>query len=116
MISGLLFLLSIASGFWLGAGGKPYSTLILTIHKLISLGTFVYLSVAIFRLHKLAPLPAGQLAAVALMVVLFLGLVATGGMLSMGKEFPVLVLKLHRIAPWLTLLTTGAVVYLLFDK
>lgn len=113
MVSGFLFLISIASGFWLNAGGKPYSVLILTLHKLISVGTFVYLCLTIYRLHKLAPLSSGQVAVAVLAAMLFLCLIATGGMLSTGKEFPTFVLRLHQIAPWLTLITVGAAKYML---
>jgi len=42
-----------------------------------------------------------------------LSLIATGGLLSSGKEMPAVVLKLHQIAPYLTMLFTVATLYLL---
>jgi hypothetical protein len=114
LVSGVLFAASIASGFWLAAGEKPYNVLVLTLHKLISLGTFVYFGLAVYRLHKLTPLAAGQMAIAVLTVIFFLCLIATGGMLSSGKEFPAIVLKLHQIVPWLTLVSAGTLMVLLF--
>lgn len=42
--TGLLFLFIFLSGFWLSHSGKPYNTLIFTIHKLIGLAAGVFCS------------------------------------------------------------------------
>jgi hypothetical protein len=104
--AGLFFLFVFLSGFWLSNSGKPLNSLILTIHKLIAVGAAIFLSVTVYRANQVAPLSATELAAIAITGVLFLGTIATGGLLSIGKEMPEAVLRLHQITPYLTVLST----------
>lgn len=49
-IPGIVFLLTLASGFWLSRGGKPLNGVIFNIHKLIALGAVVATAVQLFKL------------------------------------------------------------------
>jgi hypothetical protein len=111
--AGLFFLFIFLSGFWLSGSGKPYNGIILTIHKLISLAAVVFLGIAIYQRNQAAALSALELAASVVTGLLFLGAVITGGLLSTGKPMPAIILRLHQIAPYLTVLSAAAALYLL---
>lgn len=52
----LCFLLLFVTGFWMRVSGRPLSSLILNIYKLIAVGVFVFLVVALYRTNRLGPL------------------------------------------------------------
>ena len=111
--AGLFFVFVFASGIWLRISGKPYSTVKLTLHKFIALGTFIYLILAVYRMHQAASLSAGQLGASITSGVLFVATIITGGLVSVEKEMPASVLILHKISPYLTLLVSALALFLL---
>lgn len=102
----LFFLLVFLSGFWLSNSGKPLNSLILTIHKLIAVGAAIFLAVTVYRANQVAQLSTTELAAAAVTGLLFLGTIATGGLLSTGKSMPAAILTLHQVTPYLTVLST----------
>ena len=106
-------LLIILSGFWLSRTGKPYSTLILTIHKLIGVGAGIYLISSVYRIYKVGSISPIGLTAVVVTILFFVGLVATGGLLSSEKPMPVVVSGIHKFLPYLAVLSTGATIYIL---
>lgn len=116
VVTGLLYLVIFASGVWLTKSGKPYSAIILTVHKLISLAAIAYLVVTTVRVNQVAKLSAMEIWAGVITGSFFLVTLATGGLLSTGKPTPSVVLILHRIAPLLTVLSTAATLYLLLGK
>jgi heme A synthase len=101
------------SGYWLSRAGKPYNVIVLTIHKLISLAVVVFLVIIMVQANRVAVLSAMELVAGVLTGLFFLGLMATGGLLSADKQMPPIVLKLHQIAPYLTVLSAAVTLYLL---
>jgi len=116
LFAGLFLLFIILSGIWLSRTGRPLSVLILTLHKLISLGTVVYLAITVYRIHQVAPLNPLQLGICVLTLVLFIALFATGGLLSTTKTIPALVLTIHQITPFLVVLSTSAALYLVLFR
>jgi hypothetical protein len=113
---GIFFVFVFLSGLVLSRSGVPYSSAVLTIHKLIALGVLVFLVVSAYRKHQAVPLQALDLAIVAITVLLFVATIATGGALSTGKAMPAAVLRLHQITPFLTVVGTAAALYLLLWK
>jgi hypothetical protein len=111
--SGLFYLFIFLSGFWLTKSGKPYSVIVLTIHKLISLAAVVFLVIIIYQVNQVAKLSSVELVAAIVTGLFFLGTIVTGGLLSVDKPMPAIVLWLHRITPFLTVLSTAATLYLL---
>jgi hypothetical protein len=109
----LFYLLIFVSGFWLTRSGKPYNAIVLTIHKLISVAAIVYLVITMVRADKVTQLGAGELVAGVVTGLFFLGTIVTGGLLSVDKPMPAVVLWLHRITPFLTVLSTAVTLYLL---
>ncbi len=112
IIAGLFLLFIILSGIWLSRTGRPLSVLILTLHKLISLGAVFFLVITVYQIHQLTPLNPLQLGSSVLTLLFFIILFATGGMLSTTKTMPVLVLRIHQIMPFLVVLSTSVALYL----
>ena len=113
IIVGLLFLFLFLAGYRLRLSGKPYSTLVLTIHKLIGVAAGIYLILMVFRVYQAGLLYPIGIIAVAVTVLFFLALVATGGLLSAENSTPLVVSTTHRLLPYLTMISTAATIYLL---
>ena len=109
----LLLVLVVLSGLWVRRSGKPYSTAPFTIHKLVGLAAGVIMAVIVYQASQVAPLGTLEIASVAVTVLLFSAIVAAGGLLSVEKPMPVLVLRLHQILPVLALLSTAGTLYFL---
>lgn len=109
------FLLIFVSGFLTKRSSKPYPVIILNIHKLIALGTLVYLTIIIVRMDNAIPLTQAQLTVGILSAALFALTIITGGLSSIDKPMPDILLKLHRVAPYLTVLSTAAALYLILS-
>ena len=112
LLAGLFFVFTLVSGFWLSRTGKPINVAILTIHKLISLGAGIFLGVTIYRIHQVTPLSPPEMAAVAVTLLFFIAMIATGGMLSTAKPMPGVVLKVHQLMPYLVIISAFASIYL----
>jgi hypothetical protein len=110
---GSLYLLIFVSGIRLSRAGKPYSTALLTVHKLISLAAAALLVMAMVRAHQTAGLDADEWIAGLVTGLLFVGTIASGGLLSVDKAMPAAIRTAHRITPVLTVLATAATFYLL---
>jgi hypothetical protein len=114
--SGLLFLLIFLSGFWLSRSGKPYPAIVFNIHKLIALGTVIFLGVTVSRIHPGAPLGIMQVIAIAVTLLCFLINILTGGLLSIDKTMPEIVHRLHEVTPYLIVLSSAISLYLLLSS
>ena len=93
--------------------GRPYGMLPVTIHKLIGLALGVYLGWMVYQTHKLIPLGSTQITAVVVTVLLFAVNVATGSLLSTNKPMPEVVSMINKFFPYLTVVSTGVMLYLL---
>jgi heme A synthase len=113
VITGVFFVCILLSGFWLHRLGRPVNTLVLTIHKLISVAAVVYLAINIYRIHQVTPLSPLAIAVSVVALVLFVVMIATGGLLSVTKEMPAFVHTIHQFSPYLVILSTSATLYLL---
>jgi hypothetical protein len=113
VFTGLFFLFIFLFGFRLSRSGKPYPAAVFNIHKLLALGAVVYLGVNIYNIHQVAPLSPVQIAAVVVTVLCFAATIATGGLLSVEKEMPGFVLKLHQILLWVTVVSAAGMLYLI---
>ena len=114
--TGLLFLLTFISGYWLSRSGKPFNGIVLTVHKLISLAAAALLGIVIYRNHQVAPLRTVELAAVVVTGSFFLDAVVSGGLLSIDKPMPAAILAMHRITPYLTVFSAAVTLYLLLGR
>jgi hypothetical protein len=114
--AGLSFVLMFLSGIWVSRAGKPLNGVLLTIHKLVGLATGVFLIATIYQLSRAAPLGGTEMVAVVVCGLLFLGTVAAGGALSLGKPVAGVVLRLHQIGPVLAVLCTATTLYFLLSS
>ena len=105
-----IYLFIFISGFSLSRSGKPYNGIVFNLHKLIALALVVVFAVILYRT---VPLSAGDFIAGAAAAVFFLGLFITGGLASIDKRMPGIVLRLHHIFPYLAVLSTAIGLYFL---
>jgi hypothetical protein len=108
---GIFFLLIFLSGFWLSRSGKPYHAIIFNIHKFIVLGTLVYLAVTVNKLHAGAPLGQAAVSAIVVTALCFAGMMITGGLLSINQPMPSTISVIHKLFPYLTLLSTSVTLF-----
>lgn len=111
--AGLLFVFIFLSGFWLSSSGNPYNTAASTIHKLLGVGAAVLLVVTTVQVNRAGGLSGIQILADVVTGLLFLSLVASGGLLMIERQMPTIVQRVHHIAPYLTVLSAAVTLYLL---
>jgi predicted CDP-diglyceride synthetase/phosphatidate cytidylyltransferase len=108
---GILFLLTLAFGFWLSHAGKPYNGILFNVHKLIALGAVVLAGIQFYKmLHTFDGLLVVLLFLLALCVI---ALFASGALMSAGKLDYALMLTIHRIAPLVLAVGFGLVMIFL---
>ena len=112
VITGLFFAIIFFSGYRLSRSEKPYNVIVLTIHKLISVGAFILLAASLHRINRGVPLSAAVIAGGVITALFFLGTIATGAMLTAKRAMPAIVLWLHRITPFVTVVATVVTLYL----
>ncbi len=113
LITGLLFVLTLAFGVWLSRAGKPYNSLLFNVHKLVALGAVASTAVTLYPLRTGVDVTALALGAIVLTGFLVLGLFITGALLSIGKPDHVAILMVHRVAPLLVTASAATAIYLL---
>ncbi|MFC1960939.1 hypothetical protein ACFLYO_09535 [Chloroflexota bacterium] len=109
----VFFIFIFLSGFWLTHSGQPYNTIVFNIHKFAILAAVVFFAVIVYRTHQQAPLTGTQITTI---VITFLFLVAasiTGGLVTLDREMPIFVARLHLVLPILTVLSSIATLFLL---
>ena len=123
--TGLFFLFIFLSGFWLSRSGKPYSSIIFNIHKLIGLAAGVFLIMTVYRTHQLAPLSPVEITAIVITVLIFVGTVAAGGLVSadaavglesINQPIRAAISMMHKLLLYLAVLSTAATLYLLLSR
>jgi hypothetical protein len=113
MYCGLGFVLTLISGIILSKSGRPLNSAIFTVHKLIAVGTVILIGVSIRDLYKAVDVSALYLFISAITGLFFLALVVSGALLSFDKLAVLPVLRIHQIAPLLSLVFATITVYLL---
>jgi hypothetical protein len=111
--AGIFFLLIVLSGFWVSNSGRPLNVLIFTIHKLIALAALIFLGITVYGIHQAAGLSRLEVTGAIVTGLFFIGLFATGALLSSDRPMPVIVLRLHQLLPFLVTASTAAMLYLL---
>jgi succinate dehydrogenase/fumarate reductase cytochrome b subunit len=111
--TGVLFLVIFISGFWLSRAGKPYNVILSTVHKLIGLAAGVFLVVIIFQVNRTAGLSTTEWIVSVVTGLLFLVNGVSGGLVMTGNPMPAILSTIHRIVPYLIVLSTAATLYFL---
>lgn len=110
---GIIFILTVAFGFWLSHAGKPYNGILFNVHKLIALGAVIVTIVQIVKAFRETGVQALPLLLVIVAVACVIALFATGALMSMEKLSYEISLTIHRVAPIVALLAMLAAVLLL---
>ena len=119
---GLLFLVVLLSGVWLSrnlrlndprAYGKPLTGTDSAVHKLIALATGIIAGVTIRSLHRGIEFSSIEFTAVIVAGLLFVLMVVSGSLLSLGKARNDWMLALHEAGSLLTVIATSGAIYLL---
>ena len=122
LIAGVLFVFVFLFGYGLSRAGKPYNSLIFTFHKLIGLAMGIFLIVAIYQSYQTAALSPIETIAIGFTVIVFIALVVAGGILSIiaaggleniSKSLRNTFSVIHKVFPYLAVLLTAAMLYLL---
>jgi hypothetical protein len=113
--AGILFLLTLISGAIVSHSSRPLSVGLVTVHKLIAVGTVVLIGMAVYQLYQ--TVDGKVFIEVSIMIIsgiLFLALIATGALLTREEmQLPEVVLKVHQVAPLLALASSATTIYLL---
>lgn len=105
IISGITFIFILISGIWLSKLGKPYGTILFTIHKLIALAFIIYvfiISKNLFKAMEINPVMWIFMVAAAISVI---AIIATGGILSNQEEVKNSLVIVHKISSVVLLLS-----------
>ena len=115
--AGVLFLAALVSGVFLNRAGRPLNATIFGLHKIVALVTVVLLVVVSVQLYKSGETRAAlELGAMILTGVCLLALFVSGALLSFERSLPELALRIHKVAPALTLVSTIVTLVLLVKQ
>lgn len=104
----VLFLIIFFTGYWLHRSGRPINSILLNLHKLIGVGTAVFLFITTNQLHQAKPLTPTTLAISLASGLFFIATIITGGLVSLKKPPPATIAFLHHLLPYLSVLSSGA--------
>jgi len=113
---GIVFLLTLASGFWLSRSGKPLKTGIFTLHKLIALVAVVVTALQIYNALKILDVAPIMIALIVVIGLCVVALFATGALMSADRPGYRSLLTIHNLAPLLAVIAGVAVIYLLSGR
>lgn len=113
--AGILFLLTLISGVILHHSGRPLNIGLVTLHKLIAVGTAVLVGMVINQLYKTVDGKVFiEIVLTVISALLLLALIATGALLTREEmQLPELVLNIHKVAPLLALISSTLTIFLL---
>jgi hypothetical protein len=125
IVTGLFFGFVFVFGFWLSRSGKPYNAILFNFHKLIGLAMGIFLIMTVFQAHRMAAFTPLEIVVIAVTVVIFLSLVAAGGLLSVeaagglgsiSSSMSAVISVGHKVLPYLAVLSTATTLYLLLFR
>ncbi|MBA3074516.1 MAG: hypothetical protein FP831_13025 [Anaerolineae bacterium] len=109
----VLFVLTIAVGFWVSKTGKPYNTGIFTLHKMLALAHVVISAITITGLLKTTHSQTFLIVLIILAVLSVLTLFGSGAIMSIQKTVSSAWLLIHRVAPIIFAGTVITVIWLI---
>ena len=112
----ILFILTVAAGFWVSKTGKPYNTGLFTLHKLLALAALVLAGIALAKLLIATPSQTLIMVLVVLAALSVIALFATGALMSIQKTVGSAWLLIHRMASILLVGSAGSAFWMLLTK
>ena len=116
ILAAAFFLSFVLSGIWLSRSGRPLNPGISAVHKLVGVAGGGFLVLTVYRFNRAAPLDALAWISVVVTGFCFLGLVASGGILSSEEPVPPFVLRVHQVVPVLAAASTAWMLYFLLGR
>ena len=113
--TGALYAVIFAFGFIMTQFGSPYNTILLNIHKFASLGAIYLLYRSFNAVHQASGLNTLVIVLGVITGLTFLGIIATGGLISIGGDVPEIVYIAHHLMPFLNVAAATASLYLLYN-
>jgi hypothetical protein len=110
VINVILIILTIATGMMLHKKGKPYNKVLISIHKIATMGFLIYLTFILVNCAKSNGFDAFLIGSVIVALIATGGLLFSGGMLSLDKAFTVN-LWIHRITMFLFITAAIGILY-----
>ncbi len=111
--TGLALLIVFVAGFGLINAEKPYNFIVFNLHKLVAVGVLIFFAVTAYQMNQTMRLTSGELTACIVTVIVFVATIITGGLVSLETQMPPVVLLLHRIMPFVTLVcTVGTLIFI----
>ncbi len=107
----VLFLATVATGFWRGNSGSP--TFPGLLHKLLGLAWVIFTAIVVYHAGRPVESRTAFFSAIAVLAVLMVALVATGSLLTMPQHEGSAGLNAHRIASAIAAIAGGVTVRLL---
>lgn len=111
-VPGGLFILTLVFGFWLSRLGKPYNGILFNVHKLIALGAVVVTAIQMVKLLRGLETQALVIVLLVVAALCVTALFASGALMSAGKLEYDLMLAIHRVAPFVLVVSVGLVMVL----
>ena len=121
-VTGILFLIALLSGIWLSRNlrlndprpsGKPLTGADSAVHELSAFAMGIIAGVTIRNLHRGIEFRSIEFTAVIIAGLLFVLMVVSGSLLSLGKARNDEILTLHKVGSLLTFIITSWAMYLL---
>jgi hypothetical protein len=121
-VTGVLFLITLFFGVGLSRSlrlddprrsGKPIAGALSTVHKLVAIATAMTLAVAIRNLHRGMQFSGIELTLVIIAGLLFLLMIVSGSLLSLGRARNDAIFGIHKVLSALTVIPTFGAIYLL---
>lgn len=112
LLTAAFFVFLFVTGFWTSKSGKPVNLIKMNVHKFIALGAAVFVGIAFFRILPRSDWGTQEVAAMTVSGVLAVAAIVTGGLASLAKPIPAATV-IHKVTPYLALLSTAAALYLL---
>lgn len=113
---GVVFLLTLIFGFWLGEKGKPYNGILFNIHKLIGLGTVIITTMQIYGVLKNTEISSLLIVSIIIAGICVVTLFASGAFLSIGNLNYKFMKAIHNVALVLAVIAMALTVYFLTRK
>ena len=105
VVIGVLFLVTLATGIWLGQLGRPLNPALSTLHKLLALAWVIFAAIRIYHAARMMECGIAFFVATAVLGLSTIALFATGALMMIPKVENSVWLLVHRIA---TVFAVGA--------
>jgi hypothetical protein len=112
ILAAIFFIFLFVTGFWVSKSGKPVNLIKMNIHKFIALGAVVFVGITFFRILPRSNWGTLEVVAVAASGIFAVAAIVTGGLSSLARPLPAAT-AIHKVTPYLALLSTAATLYLL---